>query len=245
MATKPTRTPAPENNPTKAFPSQVSAQAAEPNPVPARAKLPPPPKLAPLPESDEELFKLYAETDSDRALREVVNRYQPKIMRYFLRNPATRSRAEDLTQEVFIRIIRNRASFDTARKFSTWSKTIAQRIAINAARGVQRSRVTSFTDMGVDPEAEPSWSMDPVDTEPLPDRAAEQSELRGILSEALEQVEERYRLPAVLHFIEGLTHTEAAKRLGIPVGTAKSRTHHAVEDLRTLLGVRFPDLIAA
>ena len=208
-------------------------------------ELPPRPKLPPLPESDEELFALYVDTDSDRALREIVNRYQPKILRYFLRNSATRSRAEDLTQEVFIRIIRNRASFDTARKFSTWSKTIAQRIAINAARGDQRSRVTSFTDMGVDPEAEPSWSLDPADTDPLPDRAAEQSELRGILSDALEQVEERYRQPAVLHFLEGLTHTEAASRLGIPVGTAKSRTHHAIEDLRALLGTRFPGLIAA
>jgi RNA polymerase sigma-70 factor, ECF subfamily len=243
VANEPTRAVTRASGPNEA--AQLSNAAT----IQARAGqspvLPSPPRLRALPESDEELFVLYATTDSDRALREVVNRYQPKIMRYFLRNPATRSRAEDLTQEVFIRIIRNRASFDPARKFSTWSKTIAERIAINAARGVQRSRVTSFTEMGVDPDAEPSWSMDPVDTEPLPDRAAEQSELRGILSEALEQVEERYRLPAVLHFIEGLTHTEAAKRLGIPVGTAKSRTHHAIEDLRTLLGVRFPGLIAA
>lgn len=243
MATIPTRAEARGGGPMPAADASAGPQAAAPQPP--RAKLPPPPTLALLPESDEELFRLYAETDSDRALREVVNRYQPKIMRFFLRNPATHSRAEDLTQEVFIRIIRNRTSFDPAQKFSTWSKTIAERIAINAARGVQRSRVTSFTDMGVDPDAEPSWSMDPVDTEPLPDRAAEQSELRGILSEALEQVEERYRLPAVLHFIEGLTHTEAAKRLGIPVGTAKSRTHHAIKDLRTLLGARFPGLIAA
>ena len=243
MATRPTRAEARDGGPMQAADTSASPQAAAPQPP--RAKLPPAPALTPLPESDEELFRLYAETDSDRALREVVNRYQPKIMRFFLRNPATHSRAEDLTQEVFIRIIRNRTSFDPAQKFSTWSKTIAERIAINAARGVQRSRVTSFTDMGVDHDAEPSWSMDPVDTDPLPDRAAEQSELRGILSEALEQVEERYRLPAVLHFIEGLTHTEAAKRLGIPVGTAKSRTHHAIKDLRTLLGARFPDLIAA
>lgn len=245
MATIPTRAEARDGGPMQAAASHAPPPAAQPNPLSPRAKLPPPPKLAPLPESDEELFTLYAETDSDRALREVVNRYQPKIMRYFLRNPATRSRAEDLTQEVFIRIIRNRASFDPARKFSTWSKTIAQRIAINAARGDQRSRVTSYTDMGVDPEAEPSWSLDPADSDPLPDRAAEQSELRGILSDALEQVEERYRQPAVLHFLEGLTHTEAASRLGIPVGTAKSRTHHAIEDLRALLGARYPGLIAA
>jgi RNA polymerase sigma-70 factor, ECF subfamily len=225
--------------------THASPQAAELNPATSRAQLPPPPTLPPLPESDEDLFRLYAETDSDRALREVVNRYQPKIMRLFQRNPATRSRAEDLTQEVFIRIIRNRASFDPTQKFSTWSKTIAERIAINAARGVQRSRVTSFTDLGVDPDAEPSYTMDPADTDPLPDRMAELTELREILHEALEEVDERYRLPAELHFLEGLTHTEAAARLGIPLGTAKSRTHHAIADLRRVLSLRFPGLIAA
>lgn len=225
--------------------THASPQAAERNPAATRAQLPPPPKLPPLPESDEELFRLYAETDSDRALREVVNRYQPKIMRFFLRNSATRSRAEDLTQEVFIRIIRNRTSFDPTQKFSTWSKTIAERIAINAARGVQRSRVTSFTDLAVDPDAEPSWTMDPADSDPLPDRVAELTELREILHEALEDVDERYRLPAQLHFLEGLTHTEAAQRLGIPLGTAKSRTHHAIADLRRVLSIRFPGLIAA
>lgn len=203
-----------------------------------RGQLPSPPKLPPLPESDEELFSHYAATDSDRALREVVSRYQPKILRYFMRNSATRSRAEDLTQEVFIRIIRNRASYDPRQKFSTWSKTIAERIAINAARGLQRSRVTVFSDLPHDGEADAACRYEPEDPSPLPDEVAEQRERRRMIDEALERVEERYRAPAVLHYLDGLTHTEAARRLGIPVGTAKSRTHHAVEDLRTILGDR-------
>lgn len=239
MAIDPTRGLTRAGGPMQA--AQSSSEDATHASVPARAgtaQLPPPPRLPPLPASDEELFMLYVTTDSDRALREVVNRYEPKIQRYFLRNSATRSRADDLTQEVFIRIIRNRASFDPSRKFSTWSKTIAERIAINTARGAQRSRVTSFTDLASDPEAQPSNTLDPADPEMLPDQIAEQSELRGILDEALSHVDERYRLPAVLHFLEGLTHTEAAKRLGIPVGTAKSRTHHAVADLRNLLRER-------
>lgn len=239
MATQPTRTGARDGGPTQAAKTNEGSSAAEQLQAHARTPLPAIPPLPPLPESDEELFKLYAETDSDRALREVVNRYQPKIIRYFQRNPATRSRAEDLTQEVFIRIIRNRKSFDPKQKFSTWSKTIALRIAINAARGEQRRRVTSFTDLdALDGDADRAWTLDPIDTDPLPDRQAEASELREILADALEQVTERYRLPAVLHFVEGLTHTEAARRLGIPVGTAKSRTHHAIEDLRAVLRSR-------
>jgi RNA polymerase sigma-70 factor, ECF subfamily len=200
-----------------------------------RPRLPSPPKLPPLPDTDEELFALYAATDSDRALREIVGRYQPKILRYFMRNSATRSRAEDLTQEVFIRIIRNRASYDPRQKFSTWSKTIAERIAINAARGLQRSRVTVFSDLPPDAEADVASRYDPEDPHPLPDEVAERRERRRLLDEALERVEERYRAPTVLHFLEGLTHTEAARQLDIPVGTAKSRTHHAVGDLRKIL----------
>jgi RNA polymerase sigma-70 factor (ECF subfamily) len=212
----------------------VPQESAAPRP----GGLPAPPKLSTLPESDEELFALYASTDSDRALREVVNRYQPKILRYFMRNSATRSRAEDLTQEVFIRIIRNRASYDPRQKFSTWSKTIAERIAINAARGLQRARVTAFSDLPVDGETDASCRYDPEDPSPLPDEVAEQQERRRMIDEALARVEERYRAPAVLHYLGGLTHTETARRLGIPVGTAKSRTHHAVEDLRRILGDR-------
>lgn len=200
----------------------------------AGTALPPPPPLVALPDSDEELFAMYARTDSDRALREIVRRYQPKILRFFLRNSATHERAEDLTQEVFIRIVRNRASYDPRQRFSTWSKTIAERIAINAARTIQRSRVTSFSDLGNagDPE---TCELESADPDPLPDEWAARSEMRSVLEAALEQVEERYRAPCRLHFLEGLTHNEAAHRLGIPVGTAKSRTHRALLDLRHLL----------
>lgn len=196
------------------------------------------PALPPLPESDEELFTLYATTDSDRALREIMRRYQPKIQRLFSRNPATAHRAEDLTQEVFIRLVRNRASYDPNQRFATWSKTIVERIAMNAARTAQRSRVTSFTDLGFTDDGDEDWDLDPVDGELLPDEAAARSEAREILAEALEHIDERYRAPLVLHYIEELTHTEAARQLGIPVGTAKSRTHHAIAELRALLTER-------
>ena len=193
------------------------------------------PALPPLPESDEELFMLYATTDSDRALCEIMKRYQPKILRFFSRNPVTAHRAEDLAQEVFIRIVRNRASYDPNQKFSTWSKTITQRIAMNAARTAQRSRVTAFSDMGHAGDARDEFDLDLEDREVLPDAAAARSEAREILYEALADVEERYREPLLLHYIDGLPHPEAARRLGIPVGTAKSRTHHAIEDLREAL----------
>ena len=181
---------------------------------------------------------LYVTTDSDRALWEIVKRYQPRILRYFSRNSATSHRAEDLTQEVFIRIVRNRASYDPNQKFSTWSKTITERIAMNAARTAQRSRVTAFSDLGEPGDALDEWDLDPADGGLLPDEAAARGEMRAILSDALEQIDERYRQPLVLHYIDGLTHSEAARRLGIPLGTAKSRTHHAIEDLRALLAGR-------
>jgi RNA polymerase sigma-70 factor, ECF subfamily len=221
------------SDPIDAVPGAGTPSPAEVEATPRRTR-PGVPALPPLPESDEELFVLYATTDSDRALWEIMKRYQPKILRYFSRNAATAHRAEDLTQEVFIRIVRNRASYDPNQKFSTWSKTITERIAMNAARTAQRSRVTAFSDLGQPGDAD-EWDLDPVDGELLPDEAAARSEAREILEDALADVEERYRKPLVLHFLEGLTHTEAARKLGIPVGTAKSRTHHAIEDLREAL----------
>jgi RNA polymerase sigma-70 factor (ECF subfamily) len=206
---------------------------------PTRRERPALPPLEPLPESDEQLMAHYAATGSDRAFWEIMKRYQPKILQYFRRNDATAHRAEDLTQEVFIRIFRNAASYDPNQKFSTWSLTITERIAMNAARTAKRSRVTAFSEMGQAGDASEDWDpLDPMDAEDLPDERAARSEAREILSEALEHVEQRYRDPLVLHYIEGLTHPEAARRLNIPVGTAKSRTHHAIEDLRNLLTQR-------
>lgn len=219
-------------------PSCASARADGPTAAEMPAGSPALPKLPSLPEGDEELFMLYVEADSDRALREIVNRYQPKIIRYFQRNAATRSRAEDLTQEVFIRIVRNRASFDPNQKFSTWSKTIAERIAINAARSAQRSRVTNLTDFALEASAGGTGVLDPPDPEPLPDEILEQRERNAILYEALGQVEPRYREPATLKYLREMSHTEAAKILGIPVGTAKSRTSHALRDMRKSLLAR-------
>jgi RNA polymerase sigma-70 factor (ECF subfamily) len=182
---------------------------------------------------------LYASTGSDRAFWEIVQRYQPKILQYFRRNDATASRAEDLTQEVFIRIFRNAASYDPNQKFSTWSITITERIAMNEARTAKRSRVTAVSDLGHAGDAREDWDpLDPVDADELPDALTARSEARAILSAALEHVEPRYREPLVLHYIHGLSHSEAAHRLGIPVGTVKSRTHHAIKDLRNLLSDR-------
>lgn len=156
MATHPTREGASrDGGALQAASNQVTPQVLQDTSI--RPKLAPPPKLPPLPESDEALFALYVGTNSERALREIVNRYEGKILRYFQLNSATRCRAEDLTRAVFIRIIRNRASFDRQQKFSTWSKTITERIAINSARGVQRSRVISFSDLPADAERQPGW----------------------------------------------------------------------------------------
>lgn len=237
MANDPTPSEMRVGGPQQAADPKDGLPSADRNPTcPPAVPLPAPPRLAPLPETDEELMRLYAETDSERAFGEIVNRYQPKIMRFFLRNSATRSRAEDCTQEVFIRIIRNRRSYDPGQKFATWSKTIAERIAINAARSKQRSRVKIESELGPEAEAEGGpWSLDPSDPDPLPDRIAESRETRAILLDALEGLEEKYSAPTILHFLEGLSHPEAARILGIPVGTAKSRTHHALHDLRKLL----------
>lgn len=227
MATHPTRT-APRSR--RVASSTLPVAAAPPESVAAAGG-----PGGDLPEDDAALFVRYARTGCERAFAEVVRRYQPMILRYFLANSATRSRAEDLTQEVFIRLVRNRTSYDPSQKFTTWSKTIAERIAINAMRGAQRSRVTFETELGLSPDEDVSWLLDPPDDAPQPDEMAARAETRAILEDALARVQERYRRPAILHFLHGLTHTETARRLGIPVGTAKSRTHYAIRELREIL----------
>src|SRR5258707_15609786 len=80
----------------------------------------------------------------ERAFRELVERYQSRLLNFIYRTIGDKERAEDLVQEAFIRVYRHIHRFDTTKKFSTWIYTIASTLAKNELRNRSRNPLILF-----------------------------------------------------------------------------------------------------
>src|SRR5215216_7283724 len=83
----------------------------------------------------------------ERAFQELVERYQPRLLNFIYRTIGDREKAEDLVQEVFIRVYRHLHRFDRSKKFSTWAYTIASNLAKNELRNRSRNPLVLFQTM--------------------------------------------------------------------------------------------------
>ncbi|MEE8600526.1 RNA polymerase sigma factor [Euzebya tangerina] len=126
----------------------------------------------------------------------------------------------DVVQQTFVKAWKNASSFDPGRDLAPWLYAIARRTAIDALRSERRP-----TQGGHDPETD--LAVDP----PSFERTWNTFQLR----QALDRLPDDEREAVRLTHLEGLTQPEAAERLGVPVGTVKSRSHRAMTRLRTAL----------
>ena len=172
--------------------------------------------------SDETLCRAVARGD-ERALRLLVERHRDRVYGLLLRSTANHADADDLFQEVWIRVVRAAGTFDPAQRFVPW----LHRIAINLVRDAARRRTArpwAVTDDGTLPVA--------TDGAPAPDVQAVAGQEAAVLHRAIAALPEGQREVLVLRYIEGLGEREVAEAAGIPPGTVKSRLHHAMRNLR-------------
>jgi RNA polymerase sigma-70 factor (ECF subfamily) len=167
---------------------------------------------------DRELARRFPSGDEDviRAVYERYGRAVHTVAYSIVRDPAT---AADVVQSTFLNAWRSSARFDPQRELGPWLYSIARRQAIDVYRKARRVEV-------VEPE-----SIDVVALPPSLERTWEAWEVRL----ALEKLPEEEREVVRLSFLVGLTHPEIAERMGVPVGTVKSRAHRAHRRLATLL----------
>jgi RNA polymerase sigma-70 factor (ECF subfamily) len=169
----------------------------------------------------------------DDALGAIYDRYGGAVYSLALRIVRDGATAEEVTQEVFVRLWRAAASFDPAKgKVSTWLLRIAHNLALNEIRRQKsRPQVAQAFDWDVDGAAL-------ADTDSGGDPAAmawlrERSELvRGAIAE----LPEAQRRAIELAFFGGLSQSEVATALAEPLGTVKSRIRVGMARLRELLG---------
>jgi RNA polymerase sigma factor (sigma-70 family) len=182
-----------------------------------------PPLLAHL--SDEALPALVARGD-EAALAELYDRFGRIAYGLALRVVRDATLAEDAVQDAFLAAWRTAASFDPGRgKASTWLLTLVHRRAVDLVRREERRRAEPL-------DADP-WAGG-VSTDETAEVRAERRRVQG----ALAQLPPDLRQALELAYYGGLSQSELADRLGVPLGTVKSRMFVALARLRDLLGER-------
>ena len=153
----------------------------------------------------------------ERAFEELVDRYQGRLLNFVYRTISDRDRAEDLVQEVFIRVYRHIGRFDRSKKFSTWIYTIASNLAKNEQRNRSRNPLVLFQTIKAKFE----------DVHTRPDDLFRKRHLKEMVEQSVGQLPAHHREVFVLRELEGKSYEEIAEITGVNLGTVKSRLNRA------------------
>ena len=124
--------------------------------------------------------------------------------------------AEDLTQDIFLKIFRALATFDRRANFQTWIVSISRNLCIDHYRSVRKERQTIAREVD-------AGDLQPASPERGPYQAAEHQDLRALLRQALQALPATLRTAVVLRDLQELSYQEIADQLRLPEGTVKSR----------------------
>ncbi len=164
---------------------------------------------------------------SEEAFNLFFDRWAPRLGRFLLRATGSRETSEDLLHEVFLRVLRAAPRFEPKGSVTAWMFRIGANVLYSDWRRRRASPVVSIETL--EPAALPIAVEEDQETRRVQRRFARDARA------ALTKISENHRVVFHLKVEEGLTYAEIAAVLGCPIGTAKSRFHHAVRELRSLL----------
>jgi RNA polymerase sigma-70 factor (ECF subfamily) len=192
-------------------------------------------RIDPLADPDVRLM-LEVRDGNAAAFEKLMLRYQNRLVAVLEHLVGKRGQAEDLAQEVFLRVYRARGTYQPASKFSTWLFTIANNVASNALRSRSRRREVQVT-----PSESDSGQRATIDELALaasglmPGRQLDKAELCEVVKAALETLGERQRLAVLLNKFEGMSYEDIAKTMNMTPQAIKSLLSRARDNLRQVL----------
>jgi RNA polymerase sigma-70 factor (ECF subfamily) len=170
----------------------------------------------------------------ERAFSEIVTRYQTRLLNFVYRTISDWEKAEDLVQDVFLRVYRHLHNFDRTKKFSTWIYTIAANLAKNELRNRSRHRLVLLEEMTTIRRGE-ECQHELEDASSRPDDLFLKRHLCALVDEATAQLSARHRQVFVLRDVQGKSYEEIAEITSTKVGTVKSRLSRAREALADII----------
>lgn len=186
--------------------------------------------------SDEDLMELF-QAGTVKAFDILVDRYSERLTHYLFGFLSDMKQCEDLLQDTFLRVYRNRHSYQRIAKFSTWLYTIAGNLARSEYRKRKRRRVYSIQSVNRDNE---EYELSLPDETFSPDDYAESQLQDRYIQEALERIPSSFREVVVLRDVQQLAYEEIAEITGLPMGTVKSRINRGRSKLQGLLKEVYP-----
>ena len=167
----------------------------------------------------------------DGAFEELVAAYQSRVVSLLCNMTGRTDYAEDLAQEVFLRVYRSRLTYEPTARFSTWLFRITQNVAFNRRRTLSRRKEVNFrNDASSSKAITPAGIAEQSSLQPV--RQAHSTEVQQVVREAVGRLNERQRMALLLHRFEGFSYADVAESMGLSVSAVKSLLSRARESLR-------------
>jgi RNA polymerase sigma-70 factor (ECF subfamily) len=171
--------------------------------------------------------------DGDQAAWEqIVRLHWRKVFNVAYKFVGSHEQAEDLSQEIFLKIFRSLDTFDRRANFQTWLISVSRNLCIDHYRSVRKERQTIDRDV-------PAEDLSPASVTASPLATLENQDLAGLLRRALHTLPQSLRIAVLLRDLQELSYLEIAERLNLPEGTVKSRINRGRRELaRQILRLR-------
>ncbi len=182
---------------------------------------------------DENILVKKAINGDNSAFEMLMEKHMGIIYNIALRMTANQDDAEDMTQEIMIKIFRSLSSFKGNSKFSTWIYRVAVNTCLDELKKKKNKKHLSLDAeiSGDDGENQ----IEIKDDSPSPEKLAEQNELRDMVAAAVKLLSDEHRAVIVLRDIRGMSYSEIAEILGCSDGTVKSRISRERAQLKMIL----------
>jgi RNA polymerase sigma-70 factor (ECF subfamily) len=187
--------------------------------------------VAPQPPGIDQLIEQCLDGDQ-AAWEQIVRQHWRKVFNVAYKFVGSHEQAEDLTQEIFLKIFRSLGTFDRRANFQTWLISVSRNLCIDHYRSVRKERQTINRDVAAEDLSPAAATASPLAT-------LENRDLAASLRQALQVLPQSLRVAVLLRDLQELSYLEIAERLGLPEGTVKSRINRGRRELaRQILRLR-------
>ncbi len=189
-------------------------------------------------DDDEKIIAEYLNSRDEELFRILLDRYTKPVYNFIRSMVGKTGEAEDITQEVFVKVWKNLKKYKIGQNFKTWLFAIAKNSTIDFLR---KRKVLNFADLNsqahdrIDGDDNFDFAENIPDEAILPDEALQKLQNSDLLNKLLDQLRVEYKTVLVLHYMEEMTFDEISKMLKKPLNTVKSYHRRAILELRKMI----------
>jgi RNA polymerase sigma-70 factor (ECF subfamily) len=183
--------------------------------------------------SDAEIM-LRVKAGDESAFDYLVQKYRRPMVSFMYRTAHNAAAAEDLAQEVFLRVYRSRNGYEASAKFTTWLYRIATNLAVNYARDTRQERPENTVSLD-EPDEETGQTVDVADGSLTAEQAILRKERLAAIRQRVQALPERQRMAVIMHKYQQMDYRQIAEVLKLSESATKSILFRAYEVLRVQL----------